>query len=98
MHIELPADDKRLLLAAPHGSATRRWRDGERVTRELYIDDGTWMRLGDKCLPRSPLRHGMVTRRDKTRRDGVWVIWDDGDKIERLYLDHGLDAEESPNI
>ena len=84
------------LFAPSRGSATRRWQGGERVTREIYMDDGTWARLGDKCLPRSPLRHGLVIRRDTKRRDGVWVRWD-GDTKDHLYLDHGIDAEESPN-
>ena len=60
------------------------------MTREIYMDDGTWARKGDKCLPASPLRHGTVLRRDNVT-DSVWVKWDDG-KIE-AYLDHGINAE-----
>ena len=71
------------------GPPTRRWQGGERVTRELYLDDGTWMRCGDRCLAASPLRRGVVTRRDTERRDGVWVKWD-GEANERRYLDHGI--------
>ena len=70
-----------------------RWEAGDRVTRRLYMDDGTWSRGGDKCLPSSPLRHGAVLRRDTQRDDVVWVGWDDG--TQRKYLDHGLEAESS---
>lgn len=79
---------------ATTGYAPRRWRAGERVTRELYMDDGTWARLGDKCLPHSPLMHGVVIERDRRRADGVWVRWD-FDGSMSMYLDHGLDAEEA---
>ena len=76
------------------GGGPRRWRDGDRVTRELYMDDGTWARLGDKCLPHSPRMHGVVMHRDPRRQDGVWVRWD-FDGSMSMYLDHGLDAEEA---
>lgn len=63
-------------------------KNGDRVTREVYMDDGTWARLGDKCLPQSPLRHGTVSG-----RAGKWVKvkWDDGTK--GVYLPHGLCGE-----
>ena len=55
------------------------------------MDDGTWRREGDACLPRSPLRHGEVLRRSTVRDDEVVVRFDDGE--ERRYLDHGLQEE-----
>lgn len=70
---------------------------GDRVTRELFMDDGTWWREGDKCLPHSPLRHGVVIKsyRKKGGLDGVkWiddvidVLWDDGEV--KTYLHHGV--------
>lgn len=73
-----------------------RWIGGERVTREIYMDDGTWMREGDKCLALSPLRRGVVLRRDSERPDAIWVRWDDGE--EHRYLDHGVDADNSANV
>ncbi|SRR6266446_5093296 len=33
---------------------------GDRVTRLIFLDDGTWTREGDPCLARSPLKHGTV--------------------------------------
>lgn len=74
--------------------AHRQWGIGDRVTRERYMDDGTWARLGDKCLKNSPLMHGVVMRRDPRRQDGVWVRWD-FDGSMSMYLDHGLDAEKA---
>ena len=61
---------------------------GARVTRPIFLDDGTWMQHGDKCLPKSPLRHGLVI---KAQRDEITVRWDDG-KEQRL-LSHGVDRE-----
>lgn len=73
-----------------------RWIGGERVTREIYMDDGTWQRLGDKCLKNSPLRHGTVVKRSKRRPDEILVRWDDGE--EKAYLDHGVNAEIKSNV
>jgi hypothetical protein len=67
-----------------------KWIGGERVTREIYMDDGTWEQRGDKCLASSPLRHGTVLL-DSQRKDSVWVKWDDG--ITKQYLNHGIDPE-----
>lgn len=67
-----------------------RWIGGERVTREIYMDDGTWRREGDKCLP-GPLKHGTVIDRVKNRSDAVLVRWDDGK--EGIFLDHGINPE-----
>lgn len=63
---------------------------GNRVTRELYMDDGTWQRLGDKCLPKSPLRHGTVIELDRVRSRGmVKVRWDETFE-EKWYFEHGV--------
>lgn len=35
---------------------------GDRVTRQKFLDDGTWQWRGDDCLDESPLLHGVVTR------------------------------------
>jgi hypothetical protein len=58
---------------------TRKWRPGDRVTRRVFCDDGTWNKKGDACLKDSPLRRGTVTRRSRIRGDEVYVEWDDGD-------------------
>ena len=77
---------------------------GARVTREQFMDDGTWVLHGDRCLARSPLRHGSVTRvyrEPRHRRGALWlgpypelyeVAWDDGTTLPG-YLPHGLDPE-----
>ena len=62
---------------------------GARVTRRVFMDDGTWMREGDSCLDHSPLRHGLVI---KQTRDEIIVRWDDGGKEEK-FLPHGVDLE-----
>ena len=73
-----------------------KWVGGERVVRPVYLDDGTWMTHGDKCLPNSPLKHGRVIRRlDDVCGGLVLVRWDDG-KEER-FLDHGIDPELTNN-
>jgi len=69
----------------------RKWNAGDRVTRQVYLDDGTWNREGDKCLSSSPRKHGVVAFRAVHRDDEVFVRFDDGEL--RVYLDHGLDAE-----
>lgn len=61
---------------------------GARVTRPIFLDDGTWMREGDACLPRSPLRRGLVI---KAHREEITVRWDDG--REQVLLSHGADRE-----
>jgi hypothetical protein len=70
-----------------------KWKVGDRVTRLQYMDDGTWSRLGDKCLPESPLKHGTVIQSvtKNTSRDAVTVLFDDG--TERTYLEHGIERE-----
>ncbi len=61
---------------------------GARVTRPIFMDDGTWMQHGDKCLPKSPLRRGLVI---KIEHAEITVRWDDG--IEQRLLPHGVDRE-----
>lgn len=70
----------------------------QRVTRPLYMDDGTWQREGDSCLDRSPLRRGSIVRRYSRwgTRHGDYpemyeVRWDSGE-IQDGFLPHGLDA------
>lgn len=83
---------QRLVRNTLHG-VVRRWMIGNRVTRIVFLDDGTWRREGDKCLKHSPLRHGTVVRRSTSRNDEAFVLFDDGETLS--YLDHGLDAESS---
>jgi hypothetical protein len=56
------------------------------------MDDGTFSREGDKCLPFSPKYHGKVVRRATHRDDEVVVVFD-GTTREKWFLDHGLQAE-----
>jgi hypothetical protein len=70
----------------------KRWIGGERVTRRVFLDDGTWNAEGDKCLAASPLKHGTVLKRDHS---GVWVRWDDNSVS--VYLNHGIEPELVPN-
>lgn len=68
-----------------------RWKIGDRVTRPVFMDDGTWLRCGDTCLP-GPLKHGVVVdERSDGERPIYTVRWDDG-AVGR-FLWHGLDAE-----
>lgn len=72
------------------------WKIGDRVTREVFADDGTWAREGDECLKRSPLRHGTVVARHRSRRRWQFSVrWDDG-SVGSGYLIHGIDAERRP--
>ena len=70
---------------------------GDRVTRMLFLDDGTWNRFGDECLKYSPLRTGTVIKIfDKQSPYGgtdhlFKVKWDDG-KIGN-YFQHGIDLQ-----
>lgn len=66
-----------------------RWVPGDRVTRKVYMDDGTWQREGDACLPYSPKYVGSVIRRSDDRDDEVVVVFD-GTTAEKRFLDHGL--------
>lgn len=85
-------------------NARARLKVGDRVSREVFIDDGTWDREGDSCLPRSPLRYGRVV---KVAPEGWYrgiggapsfyshalmyhVKWEDGGQPRR-YFEHGVD-------
>jgi len=76
------------------GKFKPRWRKGDRVTRKVYLDDGTWATLGDKCLPKSPLKHGTIIQiNHNKRRDCVLVQFDDGTTAP--YLTHGIQREKT---
>lgn len=69
------------------------WFIGDRVTREIYMDDGTWAREGDACLP-GPLKCGVITAKEwnhEMRRYEFRVRWDDGSMS--CVLAHGIDRE-----
>lgn len=69
-----------------------KWKVGDRVTRMLFMDDGTWHKNGDECLKHSPLKHGQVIITDaNVSRDAVIVRFDDGSV--GMYLDHGIERE-----
>ncbi len=82
-----PADPRILEVKVAH-----KWQPGDRITRNVYMDDGTFSREGDKCLPFSPKYHGKVVRRATHRDDEVVVVFD-GTTREKWFLDHGLQAE-----
>lgn len=65
------------------------WNAGDRVTREWFLDDGTWAKEGDSCLPNSPLMHGVIAFVDG---HSVWVRWDHETGGTR-YLNHGISKE-----
>ncbi len=60
---------------------------GQKVYREVYLDDGTWNRKGDKCLVNSPLKYGTIKSYD-TNHKTYKVQWEDG-KIGDYY-EHGI--------
>lgn len=68
---------------------TAKWNIGDRVTREVYLDDGTWTKRGDSCLKDSPLLHGEVVAASSRF---VRVKWDNTNE-EKVYLNHGVDRE-----
>lgn len=74
-----------------------KWEIGDRVSRLLFMDDGTWWKHGDTCLKYSPTRYGNIIKiyQKKSCIDGLkWtnnmidVQWDDGET--KSYLDHGV--------
>lgn len=72
------------------------WKVGDRVTRPTFLDDGHWVREGDACIARSPLRHGIVAKVYRPRRGAPLmfdVLWDPN-TYQRGYYAHGLDAEQ----
>ena len=70
----------------------KRWKAGNRITRQIYLDDGTWQIKGDSCLSQSPLRHGEVLYVEGRE---VIVRFDDG--AIRKYLSHGIEEETGVN-
>jgi len=60
---------------------------GDRVTRSIYMDDGTWRIKGDSCLP-GPQKHGTVINIIKDAEskmyDLVYVRFDDN-SIKRYF-------------
>ena len=79
----------------PEQGGDRHHAVGARVTRLLYLDDGTWARAGDACLP-GPLRHGVVLSVGPPGELGLplhVVQWDDG-AIGGGYFWSGLDSEQ----
>ncbi len=74
---------------------------GDRVTRPRSLDDGTWARKGDACLP-GPLMHGTVVaveqeppRNDLYARTWTYrVTWDEWPDAPRGgYLARGLEID-----
>ena len=82
-------------LDAPH-CATCNIQVGDRVSRQIYLDDGTWNRKGDTCLKKSPLKYGTVMAFVVKKSsfggvdDLVAVKWD-GENREKNYFHHGID-------
>ncbi len=73
------------------------WKIGDRVTRERRLDDGTWDREGDICLP-GPLKHGEVVgvEEDDVGQLLIYQVrWDDPARHDSRYFGYGIDAEES---
>lgn len=69
-----------------------KFKVGDKVTRKLYLDNGTWARRGDDCLKHSPVLHGVVMEiRNDGHRDINVVNFDDG--LVANFLDHGIDKE-----
>lgn len=68
---------------------------GQRVTRQIFLDDGVWRREGDKCLARSPLKHGEIVKIARSyltlKIETIVVRWDNGP--EQTLLPHGVDLE-----
>jgi hypothetical protein len=60
---------------------------GDRVSRMVFCDDGTWNKFGDKCLSSSPKRFGVVISRFSRRDDEILVRFDDGE--EKSYYSDG---------
>ena len=65
-----------------------KWKIGDRVTREVYMDNGVWERFGDKCLQHSPLKHGVIA---EVQGQEITVEWD-MHGVSR-YLEHGINHE-----
>ena len=70
---------------------------GDRVSRATRLDDGTWARLGDKCLERSPRAHGEVREikldPDSRYPDILYGVKFDGTESLVWYFRAGIDLE-----
>lgn len=66
-------------------------RVGQRVSRQVYMDDGTWRRKGDSCLKTSPRRYGTVRHINEKVPETLYVEWDDG--TTGTYFHFGVDPE-----
>lgn len=78
---------------------------GSRVSRLVYLDDGTCNRRGDKCLADSPRKYGTVDKIYRRQCNPIllrephiprWetvidVIFDDG--VKHTFFPHGVDME-----
>jgi len=68
----------------------RKFADGDRVARQLFMEDGTWTREGDSCLPDSPITLGRVVNAEWLSGSYFYTVhWDDFG-VKHGYLDHGL--------
>ena len=70
----------------------RTYKLGDIVTREKYMDDGTWGRLGDSCLP-GPLKIGKVIKISTRENEIIYTVrWDD--RTEGRYFPWGISSKE----
>jgi hypothetical protein len=83
------ASRKRGLLMKDAGSMTK-WQVGDRVMREIYLDNGMWAVKGDACLP-GPLKRGRVVSSSVGDRGDVLytVEWEPYDGCESRHLRQG---------
>ncbi len=99
--LDRPTAFRLLATLALHVEDELVWEIGDRVTRKLFMDDGTWDQQGDGCLFRSPLRHGEITaiEADDHGVTVYHVLWDrtpDRPPSTRRYYGHGFDREGTP--
>lgn len=65
---------------------------GDKVSRPIFLDNGVWHQLGDKCLKHSPKRFGTIVGFDtKYDKDDLLIVQFD-DKKE-IFFHHGVDKE-----
>ena len=69
-------------------------KKGDRVSRQVNLDNGRWARLGDKCLP-GPKRFGKIEDIEVNERDeglNLYVVrFEDGSLGK--YFSHGIHVE-----